>query len=146
MSGGKSLEQDQVNPVFCIKCRKQVPIALSNQNKGLCDDCLDAKQALAQAAKTQTVMATIGDKPTVCPVCRSVNISQYQNKARNDARTICSVLALALLAYGFFGNSFQTVPAFAAAVVLFLVGLCLPSQKLISNGMHCSSCGHRWLY
>lgn len=140
-------QDDQMSPVYCIRCRSHIPRAVSNSNGGLCDDCLSHQRQAAQQAQAKASAAAVG--LSACPHCHALkvqSIPQYESSAAISSSYIRAGLLLILLGVALFCCVWVVAIVMVGLGFLFIIiGFLTPSRHLVSTTYHCTACDARWV-
>ena len=135
-------DDDRMQPIYCIGCRKHIPRALSNQNSGYCQVC-DIPPPPPPASPDPTPITDawkwITRKPVIAPPiccarCGSMNCREEIDRD-NTARNIMSAFSLITLAL-----SCCLWPLIFVFLLLFFFALFIPTSIRRAERV-CYACG-----
>ena len=129
MVPGTYTADDRMQPVYCLGCRLQLPIAMSNANNGFCDDCLATSTAIASAAvrTTPPIITTPPGGPILQPG-NSVRIVPTRSFWPTTQGWILLLLVCVVC------PAFPLLVVAGSASIVAMVALCSPWLCLASAG------------
>lgn len=140
---------DQMNPVYCVRCRAHVPRAVSNANGGVCSQCYALATTLAQqqiaahqqlAVQRQQAQFNLNSGLGSCPQCSSTNVQQIHGTVANGSKNSLVTAGAVLLLLGL-----CIWPLFIIGLVILIVGACMqPTNPTGHISRTCNCCGFRW--
>lgn len=148
------LGDDDLFPVYCIDCKVQVPRAVSNTNRGRCDDCHakavqkaqdDAKYAAdMQLQKAQKVAAYRLSLQGYSPSGLRCQFCDYQNIFRRERKQQYGGVRAFGMFMGFLGFIALCVfPLFSCFTIPLLL-LMLIQDRRMNDQYYCPQCNREW--
>lgn len=163
--------QDEISPVYCMRCHKRAPGAELDHYKGMCFNCSEEIERIRvrQAHEAQVSMvaaeeAKLREKERIyntstgmgsCPQCQSKNITEFDRDAGGGDNGIqwgsatCSIIGCAGLVLLGIPILLCNLIVGAICIAVLLVGmLCLApflgTRAVKRTVRHCYACGHEW--